>query len=110
MGKKRNSRRKKHKGKSLTIRDQDDDVTHKYQSEIQLLGVWFLSFWGFVTGNYNGRKNLRMVSLIQSRVANDISLIEFYKRLQTCELSYSRMKLLGQHNKINLAKVYAKKV
>lgn len=110
MGKKRTSRRKKHKGKNITIKDEEDDVATKYLSEIQLLGAWFLSFWGFITGNYNGRKNIRMISLIQSRVANDISLIEFYKKLQMCELSYLRMKLLGQHNKINLANVYAKKI
>ena len=107
MGQKRKPHRMKFKGKK--IQSQNDDSETNYSSEIYLLWGWFSSFLAFLGGNYSCNKTLKYISLIQSHVHNDISVIQFYKKLQACQTSIKRMNLTADIS-LDLSKVYAKKV
>lgn len=53
--------------------------------EPRIFLAWFLSLIGFIRGNYNFNKTLRQISLIQSRVSEDMNIFNFYKNIFASE-------------------------
>ena len=109
LGKKKRTKVKKVKGKVINKDVGGDTDQSTNLSELRILQAWIISFWASFSENYESNRNLKLVSLIESRVSLDLSIYEFYKNLQACQISISRMELTT-NDQIDLTKVYAKKI